>query len=825
VRRVVRANLLTARPPHSQEETSMTRCPTPLKPLAIAASLALLALASAHAQTTPAEPAATPAPAPSAPATAAAPAPAAAASTDGLQLDRVVVTGTSQARSKMRSSVSVSTVDGDSIVTSTAASATEVLRSVPGIRSESSGGESNANVGVRGIPISAGGARYIQFQEDGLPVLQFGDIAFATPDTWIRADVNLDRLEVVRGGSASTLATGGPGGIINFISKNGREQGGSISLSQGLDYQQTRVDVGYGGRIAPKTRFYIGGFQRVGDGGRPGADGTEKGGQIRANLTQEFDGGFVRVSFKHLDDNTPTFLPTPVRFVNGEIKTIPGLDPRRTAFYDVAWPKDNTLTASNGRELSDISKGLKAKSSSFGVEFELDVGSGVKLSNKFRIAKNTGRFMGIFPGDDVAPAPAGTTIATGPGAGSAYTGDKFTAIIFNTKLDDLGLAANDFKASKRFDLGGSDNVTVTGGLYASSQKVKLTWNFNQYSLSAQEEGARVLNVPGTVNGSPGFGGCCMNTQDSKYKTLAPYLILAYEAGPLSADVSVRQDRNSASGTYNQTIFTPQADPLDPLDTRALSGVRYDLANSRRIDYDFNKTSFSLGGNYRITNDVAVFARYSDGAAYNADRITFFNNANLVNGNSPTIPQNKVKQWEGGVKWREGGLSVFGTLFLAKTDEVNVDLTSTPIAVNNNKFKSKGLELEAAYRLGDFRISGGATYTNAEQADGRTPKRQAKLVYQLTPEYSFGNLALGASIVGTTAAKDDGPGPNGSLSITLPAFATVNAFASYQFTDAISLQLAANNLFDKIGYTESNDGRGAARSINGRTVKATLKYAF
>ena len=803
--RVVSADPHIDRLPNTHQETPMTRCPATLKPLALAASLALLALASAQAQT-------------AAPSTQAAAEPAKedAKSGDGLQLDRIVVTGTSQARSKMRSSVSISTVDGDGIVTSTATSAAEVLRSVPGIRSESSGGESNANVGVRGIPISAGGARYIQFQEDGLPVLQFGDIAFATPDTWIRADVNLDRLEVVRGGSASTLATGGPGGIINFISKNGSQPGGSISLSQGLGYDQTRVDVGYGTRIAPKTRFFIGGFQRVGDGGRPGADGAEKGGQIRANLTQDFDGGFVRVSFKHLDDNTPTFLPTPARFVNGEIKTIPGLDPRRAAFYDVAWPKDNTLTASNGRELSDISKGLKAKSSAFGVEFELDVGGGFKLANKFRVAKNSGRFIGIFPGDDVAPAPAGTTIATGAGSGSAYSGDKFTAVIFNTKLDDLGLTANDFKVSKRFDLGGSDNVTATAGLYASSQKVKLTWNFNQYSLSAQEEGARVLNVPGTVNGSPGFGGCCMNTQDSKYKTLAPYLILGYEAGPLSADVSVRQDRNSASGFYRQTL---------PGFGGITAGEEYDLTTSRKIDYDFNKTSFSLGGNYRITNDVAVFARYSDGAAYNADRITFFNNADLVNGNSPTIPQNKVKQWEGGVKWRQGGLSVFATLFMAKTDEVNVDLTSTPIAVNNNKYKSKGLELEGAYRVGDFRISGGATFTDAERADGRTPKRQAKLVYQLTPEYSFGNLALGASIVGTTASKDDGPGPNGSLSITLPAFATVNAFASYQFTDTIALQLTANNLFDKIGYTESNDGRGAARSVNGRTVKATLKYSF
>jgi catecholate siderophore receptor len=791
----------------------MPRCPAPLKPLAIAASLALLALGSAHAQTTgPSTQTAEPGKEDP------------KSSVDGLQLDRVVVTGTSQARSKMRSSVSISTIESDGVITSTAASATEVLRSVPGIRSESSGGESNANVGVRGIPISAGGARYIQFQEDGLPILQFGDIAFATPDTWIRADFNLDRLEVVRGGSASTLATGGPGGIINFISKNGSQPGGSISLSQGLDYEQTRVDVGYGGRLAPKSRFFIGGFQRVGDGGRQGADGTEKGGQLRGNVTQEFDGGFIRASLKVLDDRTPTFLPTPVRFVNGEIKTIPGLDPRRAAFYDVAWPKDNTLTASNGRELSDISKGLSAKSTAFGLEGEFDVGGGFKISNKFRIAKNKGRFIGIFPGDDVAVAPAGTTIASGNGAGSAYTGDKFTAVIFNTKLDDLGLTANDFKVSKRFDLGGTDNVTASAGLYASSQKLKLTWNFNQYSLSADEEGARVLNVSGVDNGSPGFGGCCMNTQDSTYKTLAPYLILAYESGPLSADVSVRQDRNKASGTYNQTIFEPQADPLDPLDTRPLSGVRYGAA--RRIDYDFNKTSFSLGANYRLTNDLALFARYSDGAAYNADRITFFNSADLVNGNSPTIPQNKVKQWEGGAKWRQGSLSMFATLFFAKTDEVNVDLTTVPIQVTNNKFESKGLELEAAYRLGDFRISGGATYTDAEQADGRTPKRQAKLVYQLTPEYVFGNLSLGASIVGTTSSKDDGPASaGGSLSITLPAFATVNAFANYQFTDAIAVQLTANNLFDKIGYTESNDGRGAARSINGRTVKASVKYSF
>jgi catecholate siderophore receptor len=784
----------------------MHACPVSrIQPLAAAAALALLASA-VQAQGT--------APAPATPAAAGAEDKKVDDKNDSLKLDRIVVTGTSSARSKMRASVAVSTIEGDSVVTNTAASATEVLRSVPGIRSESSGGESNANVGVRGIPISAGGARYIQFQEDGLPVLQFGDIAFATPDTWLRADVNLDRLEVVRGGAAATLATGAPGGIINFVSKTGREQGGSITLTKGLDYEQTRVDVGYGGRLAPKTRFYIGGFQRIGDAGRPGADGTESGGQIRGNITQELANGFIRLSFKHLDDHSPTFLPTPVRFVNGSIQEIPGLDPRTTAFYKAGWPLDNTLTNSNGRETSNIRDGLRAKSDAFGAEVDLDAGGGLRLQNNFRWAKNSGRFVGVFPGDDVAAAPAGTTVATGANAGAAFTGNKFTAVVFNTKVDDVGLLANDLKVSKTFDMGAGAKLTALGGLYTSQQNLKLTWNFNQYSLSAVGENQQLLNVPGVVNGSPGFGGCCMNFQDSKYTTTAPYAVLNYEAGPLSIDASVRSDRNKAAGAYYQTLtgFGGLQD-----------GAQYNLAAPRVIDYRFNRTSYSLGANFRLNNDLAVFARVSDGAAFNADRITFFNNANLVNGSSPKIPVNEVKQVEGGVKMRSGGLSLFATLFFAKTDEVNVDLTTNPIRVSNNKFDSKGLELEFAWRAGDFGVQGGATFTDAEQADGRTPKRQAKLVYQLTPTYSLGDLTLGASIVGTSKAKDDGP--TGSLTITLPAFATVNAFASYQLSSAASVQISANNLFDTIGYTESNDGRGAARSINGRTVKAALKYTF
>jgi len=759
--------------------------PSPsLQPLAAAVALALLTAAVQAQQAPAAEPA------------------------DGLKLDAVVVTGTSSAKSKMRSSVAISTIESEGVAAVTAASATDLLRGVPGIRAEASGGESNANVSVRGIPVSAGGARYIQFQEDGLPIVQFGDDSFATPDTWMRADAGFERLEVVRGGSAAVLATGAPGGIINFIGKTGLEPGGSIQLTKGLDYDQTRVDFGYGGRLAPKTRFFIGGFYRLGDAGRKGADGTENGGQVRANVTFELEGkSFVRFSLKHLDDHTPTFMPTPVRYVNGSIQEIAGLDPRRAAFYDTAWPLDNTLTNTNGRATSNIRDGLSAKSDAFGAEMDLDAGGGFRLQNKFSWSKNSGRFIGIFPGDDVSAAPAGTTIATGADAGQAYTGNKFTAVVFNTRVDNAGLMANDLKFSREFELG-AGKLSAVAGLYTSVQKLDLTWNFNQYSLTADESGARVLNVPGVVNGSPGFGGCCSNTQDSKYTTNAPYVVFNLETGALTADFGLRRDNQKASGAYLQSN----------------AGLAYDLSKPNAIDYEFARTSYSLGGNYALSKDLSVFARYSDGAAYNSSRITFFNNPNLVNGKSPTIPTNKVKQAEAGVKIRGGGMSLFATVFHAKTDEVNVDVTTVPIVAKANAYRSNGLELEGSARFGVFSLLGGITYTDAKQADGRAPKRQAKVVYQLTPTANIGDaLTLGVSIVGTTKSLDDSPA--GPLTVTLPAYTVVNAFASYALTDRATVSLAANNLFNELAYTESNDGRGAARAYTGRTVKASLRYSF
>ncbi len=729
-----------------------------------------------------------------------------------LDLGEIVVTGSAKGGSKMTTSVSVSTLDSVALEQTVSTSAAELLRSIPGIRSESSGGESNANLTVRGVPISAGGARYVQFQEDGLPVLQFGDIAFATPDSFVRADMMVKRLEVVRGGSASTLATNAPGGIINFITRKGEEAGGSIGLGYGVDFDQARYDARYGGPLGENTRFEIGGFYRAGEGARESGVNVEQGGQIRGNVTRDFDNGFVTLSFKHLDDQAPTLLPVPVRYSsNGKIQRIPGIDPRDATFYSPYLLQDNTLAANNDRVLSNINDGLTAKTDAFGVQAEFEFDGGWTVANNFRIAKNSGRFIGVFPGSDVADVS--TTYATGPNAGDAYNGPAFTAVIFNTSLDDMSLTANDLKLSKAFDLADNGEVTAGVGLYTSMQTLDVTWNFNQYLLEAKGKKAAVLTS--ADNGSNAFGGCCSNTQQSQYDTTSPYAFVTWQRDAVTIDASVRRDQQDATGTYNQLLLAPAG------------STEYDLDAARIIDYSVDHTSYSVGSNYRFTQDLAVFARYSDGVAFNADRITFFNAAGLVDGSSP-VPTNTIKQTEAGVKWRSGALSTFVTFFKAKTDESNYDVTTQKASANT--YDSQGVELEMGYAIGGFSLGGGLTYTDAEVTrsnnpalEGKAPKRQADVIYQLTPSYSFDKASLGLSIIGTTDSKDDGTA--GPLTVTLPAYVVVNSFANYRPVDAVELSLGVNNLLDEIGYTESNDGRGAARSINGRTIRAGIRYSF
>jgi outer membrane receptor protein involved in Fe transport len=260
-----------------------------------------------------------------------------------------------------------------------------------------------------------------------------------------------------------------------------------------------------------------------------------------------------------------------------------------------------------------------------------------------------------------------------------------------------------------------------------------------------------------------------------------------------------------------------------------------LNSPQPVNYNTHYWSYSGGVNYRVTPGLALFARYSRGGRANADRILLNdNNVSPTSGRllNTDVAVDFVKQAEAGVKYKSGGLQLYGTLFRATTEEENFEATTQ--RVFSRAYRATGVELEGGYSIAGFSLTGTATYTDAKISRdaispanrGKQPRRQAKFIYQVTPQYSTDLFTVGANVVGTGSsfAQDDNQ-------LKLPAFTQVNAFLSVRPIDRVQLSINANNLFNTTGFTESEEGSIPAngiiraRSINGRTISAAVKFDF
>ena len=785
-----------------------------------------------------------------------------------IDASEIVVTAVARGQNVLDSSVSVSSLNSEAIVDLAPRSSAELIRQIPGIRSESSGGEGNANIAVRGLPVASGGAKFLQLQEDGLPILEFGDITFGNADIFLRTDYSVARVEAVRGGSASTFASNSPGGVVNFISKTGTREGGSLGLTAGLDYREFRADFDYGGSIDANTDFHIGGFSHIGDGPRDvGYDGA-RGGQIKANITRNFANGYVRVYGKYLNDHSVAYLPNPV-LVSGS-----DADPTYTSIANFSINSDSlhspnfrpitTLDQANQVETYNIDEGMHPKVLAGGLEAQFDIGS-FTVTNRFRYADISGAFVSPFPGSVTGAQAAADAIggpgsslfyASGPQAGQIVAnpatlgGNGLVAniVTFNTRLNSLDNLTNDLRATTEFDFGGG-SASLTGGFYYSQQDIDTAWLWTSHLVSVEGNGDAVLldvrnaaGVPQTQDGTVGysaafFGNCCRRSYDLEYTTKAPFAALGLEFGGLSLDGSVRWDFSEAKGrTFGDGPVTTRDINGNGTINRAETLVSVlPTTGAALVDYDTDYVSYSVGANYLLTDSFSIFGRYSRGGRANADRILFnANNVDPVTGSlrSSDVAVDFVKQAEVGAKYRSGGLSFYATVFDARTEEENFEATTQ--TVFSRAYKARGVELEGAYRMGPFSLSGGATYTDAEISRdnispanvGNTPRRQADWIYQATAAYDSELFGLGVNAVGTSDsfAQD-------SNQLVLPGFTVMNAFVNLRPTDGITFSLNANNVFDTKGFTEAEEGSipangiVRARSINGRTLSASVRFDF
>ncbi|CAM5193454.1 TonB-dependent siderophore receptor [Alishewanella longhuensis] len=767
------------------------------------------------------------------------------AAATGLGFERVLVTGAvSRNQTVMQSSVSVSTLTFDDIDVTAPRSTAEIFRMLPGVRSESTGGEGNANIAVRGLPVAAGGAKFLTLQEDGLPVLQFGDIAFGNADIFVRADATLSRLDVIRGGSASTLASNSPGGVINFISKTGIENGGSIALTTGLNYDQFRTDFEYGGDINADTRFHFGGFIRQGEGIRdPGYQG-ERGYQFKANITKEFDTGYVRIYGKHLNDKAASYMPMPM-FADGS--SVPGYDSQKDTLQSVYLTQTVRLNGANQVSRGDLRNGMNPEVNSFGVEALFDLDDNWSIDNRFRVSSVSGNFITLFPAEidssqNIANSIAGdgaiVRYAVGPQAGELYNANAMRIHTFDVEINDFGSIVNDLKLSRSFG-----DVNVSLGYYLADQSINMSWLWNSYFMALKGDNAELLDVyaaNGTAfseqgllaYGVPFWGNCCQRNYNTDYSIKAPYASASWGFGDWSLEASVRRDMGKASGSYAGAVQSSRdmnGDGIISQVEQSVSGI--DLSNPQLVNYDWGYNSYSVGANYQYSRDWAIFGRVSQGGRANADRLLF----GKVRADGSVAKEDaidQVKQYELGSKSRHGNLNLFATLFFAETDEQNFEATTQQFF--DRVYKAKGIELESSYRIGDFDLRGSVTWTDAEISKdaldpsvvGNTPRRQADFIYSLLARYTMDKAQVGVSLVGTSAAYAQ---DNNDLKFA--GYTQVNAFANYELAQNLTVSVNINNLFDTIGITEAEQGSVpangiiTARTINGRTASVGLRYQF
>ncbi|PSJ36273.1 TonB-dependent receptor [Sphingomonas deserti] len=781
----------------------------------------------------------------------------------------VFSTGVAKGRDRLDSATSTSALKGSEAQKLGPRPLADILRALPGLRVESAIGEGNANYTVRGLPLAAGGSKYMQLQEDGLPVLEFGDIFNVAADVFLRADFNIAQIESIRGGSGSTFSSNAPGGVVNVISKTGDIEGGAVQVTGGLDYDEKRIDFDYGRKLSDTLRFHVGGYYRSGEGPRDIGFTGYKGGQIKLNVTKQFENGYVRLHAKYLDDRSPTFAPYFIRITGTNDKPVfsnyANFDIRKDSILSPHIGPVTTLDGDNRLRHFALDNGMHALSKAIGLEAQFDI-AGWTLSERARFSANSGDFLRVFPSavNSVAAlaasqAGAGATAryATGPNAGQIVPADAngngllAFSYMAQTRARSLDNFTNDFRATRVWKAGGG-NLTATAGLYKAIQDLHAEWLHSAIDTDVVGGGdtamVDVTSAAGTPQTQGGYYAFSRNGSkfrrifDVKYDITAPYGSINYHFGKIAIGGSLRYDFGKVRGSLvgadlgggrvglisydvngNGVISAPETRVAYlPLDRPAL------------VDYNYGYLSYSSGINFRVAEPFSVFARYSRGGRANADKILFTPAVSTVDGSVPNKADtyDEVRQLEGGFKLRRSGATLNVTAFLANADDHNVLNGAATQTIR--AYRAHGVEMEGSFRRGPFSIMAGATYTKAKITEdkldpsltGKEPRHQPAWTLQATPQVELRNVTFGANVVTITSsfAQD-------SNLLKMPGFTVVNAFLQVRPVDRVQLSLNASNLFDAVGFFEINqsevpaNGIGWGRAINGRTVSASLRYDF
>lgn len=770
---------------------------------------------------------------------------------DVLRMEEVVVTGTMTPRSKLESTVAISTLTPQEIAQSNPRSTTEMLRYVPGFtRVESSGGEVNQNISMRGIL----GVEYVMFMEDGLPVFPTMHTFFMNADNLFRADENIAKIEVVRGGNSALFGSNTPGAIINFVNNAGGPQLGGVAKLSGATEGLARYDFNVNGPLGDQWRFNIGGFYRYDHGVRdPGFPGI-RGGQLKANVTRLLDNGYVRVSAKFIDDRNQFILPLPFRNPK---------DPQ----YVSGFSDFGSMNTNEGNRLRvpippgelelPLDDGLRTKASWLTADAGFEFENNWSIQNTAQIMQNEQGWNAIVPFDVMLADDwiKSLNLPAGSSTQLLYTnhfdarGNKLPFSTPNGLVAPSGLwhvekpltaFQDQLKITKKVD-----KHKFSLGLYFSNYTQNNRWFFTEI-LTDVRDNPRFLDLVYSVGGTKfdrtknGFRNFLSFYVNGSGQTTIISGVFGAElqlADRLRADIGFRYE----SDDFVQTVENTSNVDLDGNPQTAYDNVLYGNGSFRHFNRTLNDWAGSIGLNYLWSDQFSLYAQGS--RAYKMPALDEFLFAQ-AEAQVELFDARQTLSAEGGVKYTEKryGFTVnaFYTVLKnivgqgAVTDPATGNITW--ILTTSPENRSYGLELEASGNpVEGLNLLASGTTLKAELGTGAGADIGSWI--NGVPQF-LGNLLATYSISGLTFSGDlhyvasrfsDFKAGN-----ELPAYSYVNLGASYAIPgQTVTLAADLLNVFQSKGLEEGNPrlalvgGRTSdlflARPILPRRLALSLRY--
>ncbi|WP_160737662.1 TonB-dependent receptor [Altericroceibacterium endophyticum] len=688
--------------------------------------------------------------------------------------DVIVVTGVLTPQSP--DSVAVTTIDNKIIEESVPVSAAEILKNVPGVYVNSSLGEVRNVVYSRGISANstdaAAGYYYVSLQEDGMPISNVTFNNFG-PDFFYRSDISLASVEALRGGTAVVTGPNAPGGIFNYISKNGKTHPGIEARARfGLEGNGRnpyyRADAYAGGQIGESDLFYsVSGFYRQNEGRADPGYPANRGGQIKGNLVWDYGDGSVKASAKYLDDHNTWNEFLPARNFD-DPKLVEGFD-RYDSFLIPKAPHKFVTNVGAPEQDWNGRQGAHSKSLAFNLDWEQRFGDGWTVRNNARFVNNKSDWNSsalVFPvqlddfltnvflntsldgtysyrnsntgallAEVVKNGGTRTVTANNLPNQAGLPNRVLTEVAFNFHPETTEIM-DQLTVSKEFDRG---SITL-GGFFAHA-------DIDQYGggagigLGTLEDQPQLLDIQletpdgqiKQVTSPAGFAGIGQRAAGTPFRGEQTQFSIfggaSFELTPgLILEGAARYERIDYSGSNDVQVPNPQSG--DP-DYGGLDGDpdtlfdNFAVTYNTPFDYDFDLdyVSFSGAATYELSYDASVYVRYSQGKK--APDFGFFTTYDTLNelNNLVPLPQ-KIQQLEAGLRLKLADLRLSAIPFYSKLSNVGTQQIGTredgstyvpPVLFSSTE--TLGIELEANWDITrDLNLYSAVTLQDAQSKD-------------------------------------------------------------------------------------------------------------